>query len=188
MRRLLAALLALVACTVLAFALWRGPRQEPVTVEVVQSSYAISGTQQVAAVADRVAVVQVVEEQTGTTVQGLPATRFRVRTLDVMKGALPVDAVVTQLGGLDERRHKLVLVDGDTRLLPGKVALVAMVEHGSEHLLIPLGGTRVLPVLESGADTWRSSPAVTGMAGALAQLPSANQALAERPGQRDRVR
>ena len=69
MRRLLVCVLALLACAALAIALWRGPHEESVTVEVVNSSYALTGTQNVAAVADRVAVVQVVSELADLTMQ-----------------------------------------------------------------------------------------------------------------------
>ena len=187
MRRLLVCVLALLACASLAIALWRGPHEEPVTVEVVNSSYALTGTQNVAAVADRVAVVQVVSELADLTMQGVPATTFQVRTLDTMKGTLADEFVVTQLGGHDEQRRKLVLVADDTRLQPGTVALLAMVDLPGHHLAIPVGGTRILPVLQAGAETWRSSPAVSSMAAALAQLPSASQG-SLRPGLRMTVR
>jgi|GEM_PF-6569049 len=124
MRRLLLTLTALVA-VVLGVLLWPATTEGAVSVQVVRSAYAVNGVQPVAAVADRVAVVQVMAEDGNFALEGMPATRFQVRVLQVLKGELPRTAQVTQLGGPDEPHGALVMVADDTRLQPGNVALLA---------------------------------------------------------------
>ena len=149
-----------------------------VTVKELATPLAIADTSQVAETADAVVIARV-ETVTGQgTHGGLPATRARVHVGQTLKGTLGGRVEVTQLGGLDEGRGRLVLVRDDTLLRPGQTYLLGLVERGGVKLVIPVGGDRPLTSSPGQSTPWTDYPAVASMLTAL-------EAIAPSPGWED---
>jgi len=93
-----------------------------------------------AGIANNIFIGKVISEVGDKKLDVIPETQFNVQVIENIKGSLNEDITVNQLGGKEDK--KIVLVENDKMIEPGKVYLFATRYNEAEnwHTLIPTYG------------------------------------------------
>lgn len=146
---LLMSVVILTACTVFGYTNHSVSSDNSDNIQYVKTSSVtdLSDDRKLAGIAHNIFIGKVISEVGDKKLNLIPETQFSVQVIENIKGNLNENITVNQQGGSDaEKDNKLILMENDKMIEPGKVYLFATCYNDAEkwHTLIPAYGDIVL--------------------------------------------